>query len=175
MTTIVRNTKIPHNPRVVKGQKNRRTADAVAPSVKGIAARKLAGIVGAASIVGDTLQLVSYAQRLGKLKGDAEVTKAAGACIRPIAEQIDALRSQVDSILREQNATSNDDPEQMVTETHGTSAVSAASDAAIRHARFSVAQDNAESLGAVNPARIAAGLPDDVPEDVYEHMKNLSK
>ncbi|PLZ01968.1 hypothetical protein CY652_13135 [Burkholderia sp. WAC0059] len=159
--------------------RSRRTTDTVSPSVRGIrtiapstigiADREyFSRIAKVAQAAGDALAIC---QKL-RATGDATAMKTADAAIKPIGKLLDSL----DSILREQNAQQNtDDPEQTVTETHGTSAVSAASDAAIRHARFSVAQDNAEALGAVNPARLAAGLPDDVPEDVYEHMKNLSK
>lgn len=237
MTTIVRNTKIPHNPRIVKGQKRRAALDAVTPSVKGLAQRAAVLHAGIATIKAarDVAEKTGNTE-LAALANNPKLNKAIDAAIKRLGR--DAA-----SILRTQLANSNDDPEDLVSgqdtdfvrsilnenevlkasgeatvkrtakvesaaETamkviqrelakgksieearaaareavlsqHAEAAKSAGLDAAqvarIRHARFSVAQDTAAARGAYNPARVALGLPDEVPDDVYAFISDVSK
>lgn len=177
MATRQTSVKIPKNVR-----KSRAALDTIVPSVKGIALRAAtlkAGITvlqtarAVAAKTGDT--------ELAALVNSPKLNKALDAAIK-------RLSRQADSILRATLATKNDNPEAQVQSIgsgsvntpHNCNDPSAVSgqDAAVRqiqNARFSVAMDVAAALGMVNPARVAAGLGDEVPDDVYEHMKSLSK
>ncbi|MFP6557509.1 hypothetical protein WJ542_04070 [Paraburkholderia sp. B3] len=179
MTTIVRNTKIPNNPRIVKGQKRRAALDAVTPSVKGLAQRAAVLHAGIATIKAarDVAEKTGNTE-LAALANNPKLNKAIDAAIKRLGR--DAA-----SILRTQLANSNDDPEDLDhtdtanTPTEGDPNAITGQDAAqirqIRHARFSTAADQAAALGAYNPARVALGLPDEVPDDVYAFIGDVSK
>ncbi|WP_175774168.1 hypothetical protein [Burkholderia anthina] len=188
MATIQRNILIRDKLNVkqnAKPQARSRAADqvigirAVNPSTVGIAEKrrlsKLGIIANQANVIGRGMDAAIKLRDCGVPELEAAAKNPALA--KGIHFAIDALRAEVDSILREQNAQQNtDDPEEMVMETHGTDAasgtnMSAAEVARIQNARFSIAQDLAEKDNAVNPARVAAGLHDDVDFDPVATME----
>lgn len=138
--------------------------DAVAPSVKGLAAR--------AATLKAGITMIQTARAVAAKTGDAELAALANSpkLNKALDAAIKRLGRDADSILREQNAQQNtDDP---------TQAALVGQDAAIRQiqrARFSTAMDVAEANGALNPSRVAAGLGDEVPDDVYAFMGDPDK
>jgi hypothetical protein len=191
--TIVRNTKIPHNPRILKGQKNHRAADVVVPSVKGLRTIRpsVLGIAERAELIRSGITMIQTARAVAMKTGDTELAALANSprLKKALDTSIKRLSRDADSILRAQLATSNDNPEDLVRllgtgpvntphNSYDPSTISgtdAAQVARIQNARFSTAQDVAEARGALNPARVAAGLGDEVPDDVYAFMGDLSK
>lgn len=207
MATIQRNILIRDRLNVKQNAKpqprSRRTADAVAPGVIGIRAvnpstvgtaekrrlAKLGVIANQAVVIARGLDAIIKARDSAEASGVPELNKLVALATGPrmaalINKAVDHLAEQADSILREQNAASNDDPEHLDhtgtfnTPTEGDPSAASGMDAAqitrIRHARFSTEMDVAEARGAFNPARVAAGL-DDVPDDVYAFMGDPDK
>jgi len=163
--------------------------DAVTPSVRGIATRKLAGLSARASVIVDGIRVIKAARDVAAKTGHAELAALANSpkLNKALDAAIKRLGRDADSILRTQLATSNDDPENLDhtgsanMPTEGDPSVVTGMDAAqvrqIRHARFAIAMDVAEANGAYNPARVAAGLGDEVLSDeaIYAFMGDRSK
>ncbi|HKR39829.1 MAG TPA: hypothetical protein VJU59_09140 [Paraburkholderia sp.] len=189
---------MPHNPRIVKGHK-RRAQDTVSPSARGIRTiapstigiqdrEYFSRVLKVAKTAGDAIALAAQL----RVSGDARAIAAADAALKPIGGLIkalnsnldsflNALRGNVDSILREQQASANTDDPTML-DLSGTNNTPSGMDAAatverINTTRMGIAADQAASFGAANPARVALGLGDEVlsDADLYAHMANLPK
>ncbi|MFP6558890.1 hypothetical protein WJ542_11305 [Paraburkholderia sp. B3] len=188
MATRIVHDKIPRNPRVVRARGKRTAQDTVTPSTRGIRTiapstigiqdrEYFSRVMTVAQAAGDALAIC---QKL-RATGDAAAMKTADAAIKPIGKLLKSL----DSVMREYVANSNDDPEDLDhsgtanAPTEGDPNAITSQDAAqvarIRHARFSTAAEQAAALGAYNPARVALGLPDEVPDDVYAFIGDVSK
>lgn len=189
MATRIVNIKLPGNKRVPS---KRRAADTVAPSVKGLRSVRpsVIGIAERADLLRSGITMIQTARAVAAKTGDAELGALANSAKldKALDAAIKHLGRDADSILRTTLATSNDDPEAQaqsfgsgsVNTPHNSNDPAAVSgqDAQIRqirNARFSIAHDVAEARGALNPARVAAGLGDEVPDDVYAFMGDLSK
>lgn len=186
MATRIINIKLPGSKRVPS---KRRAADAVVPGVKGLRTIRpsVIGIAERADLIRSGVTMLQTARAVAAKTGDAELAALANSpkLNKALDAAIKRLGRQADSILREQNAASNDDPEDLDhtgtanAPTEGDPKAITGMDAAqvtrIRHARFSMAADQAAALGAYNPARVALGLPDEVPDDVYAFMGDVSK
>jgi hypothetical protein len=194
MATRIINIKLPGKKRVPS---KRRAADTVVPSVKGIRSMtpSVISLTKRASVIADGLRVIKAARDVAAKTGNAELAALVNSprLNKAIDAAVKRFGRDADSILRTMLATSNDDPLEAaqafgsgsVNTPHnsGDPLVAAGLDAwegggmdaakiqQIRNARFSVAQDQAEALGAVNPARIAAGLPDDVDFDPVATME----
>lgn len=188
MVTRISHDRIPHNPRVVRARGKRKAHDTVTPSTRGIrtiapstigiADREYFGrVMKVAQAAGEALVIC---QKL-RATGNAAAMKTADAAIKPIGKLLKAL----DSVMREYLAQSNDDPTKFdhtgtanaptEGDPNAVTGLDAAQVTRIQNARFSTAMDVAEAQGAYNPARVAAGLGDEVPDDLYAFMGNLPK
>lgn len=168
MTTIVRNTKIPKNHRV-----SRKVAFDAAKHVALDGGRaRLTQIVQDAHRIGKGLDALIKINGLNDVLQSPEVAALANdpRTIKAINLIISKLHGQVDSILREQQAQVNTDDPTRAAAALGTDAgihflaMDADSRFQMEQAAKKAARIRNASI-AVNPARVALGLHDDVDFD----------
>ncbi|MGQ7938490.1 hypothetical protein [Paraburkholderia sp. D1E] len=185
MSTVVSHRKIPKNVRV-----NGTGKDAVAPTVKGIRTiipstlgiadrARFGKYVKAADSLVHGLDAIIKIRNSDEAQADPELKALANdpRLAKAIDKAISKLAAGVDSLVREYNETATDDPEALVTgQITGQDGAWRAFDAATIQLREQAAKRASElrhAANAVNPARVALGLADDVDLDPIGTMQKL--
>ena len=206
MATTIRNDKIPENWRVgkhdvpsrtdlhrmmrAKAAKKKAAADAVTPSTQGIRTiipstlgiadrARFGKYVKAADSLVHGLDAIIKIRNSDEAQQDPELAALANdpRLAKAIDRAIGKLAAGVDSLLRDYQANSTDDPEAIVTgQTTGQDSAWRAFDAATIELREKAAKRAFElrhAANAVNPARVMLGLADDVDLDPMGSMIKL--